>query len=119
MLFRSTGSIRFVSPGPNFHPGNYEDNEHIVVFPERSGVILKETIRVDMVDPGQYARSRYREKRTLPAGRRVTSYLLQLDAFPSGQFPDRKRRVRGQITFAKPIVGVITEIGRASCRERG
>ena len=59
--------------------------------------------------PGQYARSRYREKRTLPAGLRVTSYLLQLDAFPSGQFPNRKRSVRGQVTFAKPIVGVITE----------
>jgi hypothetical protein len=62
-----------------------------------------------MVDPGQYARSRYREKRTIPAGRRVTSYLLQLDAFPSGNSPNRKRSVRGQITFAKPIVGVITE----------
>ena len=108
-VLQTTGSIRFVSPGPDFHPGNYEDNEHIVVFPERSGVRLKETIRVDMVDPGQYAKSRYREKRTLKAGLRVTSYLLQLDAFPSGQFPNRKRSVRGQITFTKPIVGVITE----------
>jgi hypothetical protein len=108
-VLQTTGSMRFVSPGPDFHPGNYEDNEHIVVFPERSGVIPKETIRVDLVDPGQYARSRYREKRTLPAGRRVTSYLLQLDAFPSGNSPNRKRSVHGQITFAKPIVGVITE----------
>ena len=107
-VLQTTGSIRFVSPGPDFHPGNYEDNEHIVVFPERNGVILKETIRVDMVDPGQYARSRYREKRTIPVGRRVTSYLLQLDAFPSGNSPNRKRSVRGQITFAKRIVGVIT-----------
>jgi hypothetical protein len=107
-VLQTTGSMRFVSPGPDFHPGNYEDNEHIVVFPERSGVIPKETIRVDLVDPGQYARSRYREKRTLPAGRRVTSYLLQLDAFPSGNVPNRRRSVRGQITFAKPIVGVIT-----------
>jgi len=107
-ILQTTGSIRCVSPGPDFHPDNYEDNEHIVVYPERSGVIPKETIRVDLVDPGQYARSRYREKRTLPAGRRVTSYLLQLNAFPSEQFPNQRRRVHGQITFAKPIVGVIT-----------
>ena len=33
-VLQTTGSIRFVSPGPDFHPGNYEDNEHIVVFPE-------------------------------------------------------------------------------------
>ena len=81
-VLQTTGSIRFVSPGPDFHPGHYEDNQHLVVFPERSGVILKEAIRVDMVDPGEYVRSRYREKRTLPLGRRVTSYLLQFDAIP-------------------------------------
>lgn len=108
-VLQTTGSIRFVSPGSDFHPGNYEDNEHIVVFPERSGLIPKETIRADLVDPGQYARSRYREKRTLPAGRRVTSYLLQLDALSSGESPNKRQSVRGQITFAKPIVGVITE----------
>jgi hypothetical protein len=107
-VLQTTGSIRFVSPGPDFHPANYEDNEHIVVFPEHSGFILEEAIRVDMVDPGQYARSRYREKRTLPAGLRVTSYLLQFDASPSEKSPNQKRSVRGQITFAKPIVGVIT-----------
>ena len=87
---------------------NYGDNEHIVVFPERAGVVLKNTIRVDMVDPGQYAKSRYQEKRTVSAGRRVTSFLLQFDAIPSEQFPNQKRSVRGQITFAQPIVGIIS-----------
>ncbi|PHR96000.1 MAG: hypothetical protein COA78_29285 [Blastopirellula sp.] len=106
-VLQTTGSIRFISPGPNFHPGNYKDNEHIVVFSERSDFILDDTIRVDMVDPGEYAKSRYQDKRTLPAGRRVTSYLLQFSAFPTEQFPKQKRSVRGQITFAQPIVGVI------------
>ena len=108
-VLQTTGSIRFVSPGPDFHPGNYQDNEHIVVYPERSGVVPEETIRVDLMDPGEYTKSRYREKRTLPAGIRVTSFLLQFDAFPTEQFPNKKRRVSAQITFAKPIVGVITE----------
>ena len=107
-VLQTTGSIRFVSPGPGFQPGNHQDNEHIVVFPERSDFVLKEAIHVDMVDPGQYARSRHREKRALPAGSRVTSYLLQFDALPAQQSSNRKRSVRGQVTFAKPIVGVIT-----------
>ena len=51
-VLQTTGSIRFVSPGPGFHPGNYADNEHLVVFPERSDVILEEVIRVDLEDPG-------------------------------------------------------------------
>jgi hypothetical protein len=105
---QTTGSIRFVSPGPDFHPGSYEDNEHIVVFPERKGIISNETIRVDMIDPGEYAKSNYREKPALPSGRRLTSYLLQLDAYPEGEHPNRRRSVRGQITFANPIAGVIT-----------
>ena len=107
-VLQTTGSMRFVSPGPDFHPGNYEDNEHIVVFPERRGFESAEPVRVDMVDPGEYAKSRYRDKPLLPTGRRVTSYLLQLNAYPEGKNPNRRRSVRGQITFSKPIAGVIT-----------
>lgn len=108
-VLQTTGAIRFVSPGPDFHPGNYEDNEHIVVFPERSGFIPQEAIRVDLIDPGEYVRSRYRDKPTLPPGQQLTSYLLQLDAYPEGKNPNRRRSVRGQITFSQPIVGVITQ----------
>lgn len=108
-VLQTTGSIRFVSPGPDFHPGSYEDNEHIVVFPECHAVVPDDAFRVDMVDPGEYAKSQYRDKPILQPGRRLTSYLLQLDAYPEGKNPNRRRSVRGQITFAKPIVGVITE----------
>jgi hypothetical protein len=108
-VLQTTGAVRFVSPGPEFHPGNYADNEHLVVFPERSGVTLQDVVRVDLGDPGEYVRSRYREKHTLMAGRRVTSYLLQFDSLPSEKFPNKKREVRGQITFSNAIVGVITE----------
>ena len=106
-VLQTTGSMRFVSPGPDFHPGNYEDNEHIVVFPERRGFVSAETIRVDLIDPGEYAKSLYRDKPALSPGRRLTSYLLQLDAYPEGKNPNRRRSVRGQITFANRIVGVI------------
>jgi len=60
------------------------------------------------MDPGEYAKTRYKEKPVLPTGSRLTSYLLQLDAYPEGKNPNRRRSVRGQITFAKPIAGVIT-----------
>ena len=107
-VLQTTGSLRFVSPGPDFHPVNYEDNEHIVVFPERRGFVAGEPVRVDMIDPGEYVKTRYKEKPILPGGRRLTSYLLQLDAYPEGKNPNRRRSVRGQITFARPIAGVIT-----------
>ena len=106
-VLQTTGSMRFVSPGPDFHPGNYKDNEHIVVFPERRGFIPSETIRVDMVDPGQYAKTRHEEKPILLTKQQLTSYLVQFNARPEGDNPNRRRSVRGQITFTKPIVGVI------------
>lgn len=108
-VLQTTGSMRFVSPGPDFHPGNYKDNEHIVVFPEKRGFLSNESMRVDMIDPGEYEKSHYEEKPTLVPHRAMTSYLLQLDAYPEGENPNRRRSVIGQITFAKPIVGVITE----------
>ena len=106
-VLQTTGSMRFVSPGPDFHPDNYEDNEHIIVFPERQDFVPHEEIRVDMVDPGQYAKSSGAEKPTLLPAQRLTSYLLQLKAYPDGEQPNKRRSVRGQITFASPIVGVI------------
>ena len=108
-VLQTTGSMRFVSPGPDFHPGNYKDNEHIVVFPEKRGFLSNESMRVDMIDPGEYEKSDYDEKPTLVPRRAMTSYLLQLDAYPEGENPNRRRSVIGQITFANPIVGVITE----------
>jgi hypothetical protein len=108
-VLQTTGYMRFVSPGPDFHPGNYKDNEHIVVFPEKRGFLSNESMRVDMIDPGEYEKSHYEEKPTLVPHRAMTSYLLQLDAYPEGENPNRRRSVIGQITFANPIVGVITE----------
>ena len=106
-VLQTTGSMRFVTPGPNFHPGNSVDNKHIVVFPERRGFIPAEPTHVDMVDPGRYERRRNEELPVLLPEQRLTSYLLQLNAFPEGEKPNRRRSVRGQITFAKPIVGVV------------
>lgn len=108
-VLQTTGSMRFVSPGPDFHPGNYEDNEHIIVFPERRGFFPNKAVLVDMLDPGQYARSDYNDKASLVTEQKLTSYLLQLNAYPSGENPLQRRSVRGHITFATPIVGVITE----------
>ena len=108
-VLQTTGSMRFVSPGPNFHPGNYEDNEHIIVFPERRDFVSEKELRLDLVDPGEFVISHYDDKAVLPTGRRLTSYLLQLNAYPEGENPNRRRSVRGQITFSKPIVGVISD----------
>ncbi len=107
-VLQATGLMKFVSPGPEFVPGLYEDSEHILVFLERSHVRLNSDLDVDVTQPGQYARVRRRDKQPIAAGRIIRSYLLQLN--PIGEFTRKEideARVIGQITFDQPILGLI------------
>ena len=107
-VLQTTGLMKFVSPGPDFVPGRYEDSDHILVFAERSGVVLETEILVDLDEPGQYQRIHRKERKSISAGRRVRSYLLQLDPIGRLQKKDpNKTRVMGQLTFDRPIVGLI------------
>ena len=100
--------MKFVSPGPDFVPGKYEDSGHILVFPERSHVLLNSDLEVDVTEPGQYTRVRRRDKEPIAAGQMVRSYLLQFN--PIGEFTRQEvdgARVIGQITFDRRILGLI------------
>ncbi len=107
-VLQATGLMKFVSPGPEFVPGRYEDSERILVFPERSEVLLNSDLKVDVTEPGKYIRVRRRDRDVLAAGQMIRSYLLQLN--PIGEFPRKEvneARVIGQITFDRPIIGLI------------
>ena len=107
-VLQVTGLMKFVSPGPDFVPGRYEDSERILVFPERSRVLLKSDLEVNVTEPGQYVRVRGKDKQPITAGQMVRSYLLQLN--PVGEFGRKETdaaRVIGQITFDRPILGLI------------
>ncbi len=107
-VLQATGLMKFVSPGPDFVPGRYEDSGYILVFLERSRVLLKSDLEVNVTEPGQYIRVRRPNRHTIAAGQMVRSYLLQLD--PIGEFTWKEAdgaRVIGQITFDRPILGLI------------
>ncbi|MDG1898080.1 MAG: FecR domain-containing protein [Fuerstiella sp.] len=107
-VMQATGLMKFVSPGPEFVPGRYEDSERILVFSERFEVLLETDLSVDLIEPGQYRRIHRAGQELISAGQRVNSYLLQLD--PVGRLardaPNKPRAI-GQITFNKPIIGLI------------
>ncbi|MBC8871751.1 MAG: FecR domain-containing protein [Planctomycetes bacterium] len=107
-VLQATGSMKFVSPGPNLDPEKYEDNEHIVIFPEKKNVQLDAATRVGQSDPGEFRLVPFEQTKTIPAGQRVSSYLLQLKSAWTEERQDRKQRVVGQVTFAEPIVGLIS-----------
>ncbi len=107
-VLQTTGMMRFVSPGPGFVPGKFEDNEHITVFLERRRTVISQPVPIDLADPGEFRRLRRKDGRFLEAGAEVRSYLVQLD--PVGlleKYDGEKARVQGQITFDRPIVALI------------
>jgi|GEM_PF-379107 len=107
-VLQATGLMQFVSPGPDFVPGRIEDSDRILVFRECSRVILKSDLEVDVTEPGQYVRVGRRNKQSIDAGQVIGSYLLQLN--PIGEFFRNETdgaRVIGQITFNRPILGLI------------
>ena len=107
-VLQATGLMKFVSPGPDFVPGRIEDSNRILVFRECSRVILKSDLEVNVTEPGQYIRVRRWNRQSIGAGQVVGSYLLQLN--PTGEFFRNENdgaRVIGQITFNRPILGLI------------
>ena len=112
-VLQATGLMKFVSPGPEFVPGRYEDNEHIVVFAERQGITLDSEIPVDLTSPGLYQRIHRHNDQKIAAGTTVRSYLLQLDPLGTRERnSENKPRVTGQITFDKPVIGLIASTSR-------
>ena len=112
-VLQATGLMKFVSPGPDFVPGRYEDNEHIVVFAERQGITLESEIPVDLASPGLYQRLHRHNDQKIAAGTTVRSYLLQLDPLGTRERnSENKPRVTGQITFDKPVIGLIAGTAR-------
>ena len=107
-VLQATGLMKFVSPGPDFVPGRIEDSNRILVFRECSRVILESDLEVNVTEPGQYIRVRRWNRQSIGAGQVVGSYLLQLN--PIGEFFRNENdgaRVIGQITFNRPILGLI------------
>ncbi len=112
-VLQATGLMKFVAPGPEFLPGRYEDNEHIIVFAERQGITLDSEIPVDLTSPGLYQRIHRHNDQKIAAGTTVRSYLLQLDPLGTRERnSENKPRVTGQITFDKPVIGLIASTSR-------
>lgn len=104
-VLAATGSVRFVEPKPHLVPRRYEDDAHLVVFPEREAVVLPADLRVAAVATGRHAGPFDPAGATLRTGTRVRSYLMQFN--PVGASTEPVRALRGSITFDRPIVGLI------------
>jgi hypothetical protein len=101
----STGAVKFVEPRPRLVPRTYEDDLHLIVFPERESAVLSSDVKVAVGEPGDYAGPFDPARAALPAGTRVRSYLVQFN--PVGRSDEPVRAMQGSVTFDRPVVGLI------------
>jgi len=101
----ATGQVRFVEPAPRIIPRKFEDNDHLVVFPERESIVLDAALPVAVDRPGTYSGPFDPQAGKLAAGTRLRSYLMQFN--PVGRNKDDVFEMQGSITFERPILGLI------------
>jgi FecR protein len=108
----STGAFRFAAPWPR-RMGLAQSNTDIFVLPEGYAQTLSESLSVNITATGKYRLLPLAAKE-LSAGTRVRSFLLQFKpvdegngATPDATAPDQLQRIVGDITFDRPVLGLI------------
>jgi ferric-dicitrate binding protein FerR (iron transport regulator) len=112
----STGAFKYAPPWPR-RMGLIQSDDEITVLQEGYAQTLEEPLMVNVVVPGTYRHESQLIDQNIPAGTRIKSFLLQFrpenddDAEGSSQrsrpISDDIQRIVGDITFDRPILGVI------------
>ena len=114
-IVQTVGMVKFAPPGPISTLLKHEDDDHLVILPERGNftVSKKLKVRANITSPGVYRKRGSLETGRIEVGSVLVSYLVQFNPVEKGKEKREKknRRLVGVATFENPIVGVITNTG--------
>ena len=114
-MVSTAGMVKFAPPGPLSTLLEHEDDDHLVILPERSSftVSKKLKVRANITVPGEYRKRGSLETGRIEPGRVLASYLVQFNPVEEGKEKQQQknRRLVGVATFERPIAGVITATG--------
>lgn len=123
-ILRTSGNIKLLpDPSRSVELGDLESDTDIFIFAEQQGKVLQRDIPVDISRPGDYSNKRRpRDERDwsilspaiIPRGTRVDSYYFHVDnATYRDTFSvrgylrcDGQIGTWGEVTFARPILGI-------------
>lgn len=98
--------IRFLPPGPYDNPmEEFRSDTRIFLMPERQGTRLASPLLVEAQRSGRELFAAGYAPTSLPIGERVDSYLLFFN--PANASIAHPLSISGQITFNRPILGLI------------
>lgn len=102
------GKVRLAAPSERPIPGQVEDSEALLLFPERENVTLAQGYLVDAVDPGLHRRPFRKSVKQLNEATRADSFLLQYNPVRSEDATEHKF-FEGELHFDRPIVALILQ----------
>lgn len=115
----TTGQVIPAPPNTPEIVAAYEDDDHVIVIPERRAFLPPSELPIDADKPGTYGpggmllHSPRDNTKTLVCddGARVRSYLIRYNPVGVLEF-GVFRKFEGSVTFDRPILGVITSTGK-------
>lgn len=114
-VFGSTGAFRFATHWPR-PMGLVQSDTEIFVLPEGYAQLLNKPLGVNITAPGKVRVAAELSPADIPAGTRVKSFILQFKPLdlrddratpPNQPNPDELARIVGEITFDRPVLGLI------------
>jgi ferric-dicitrate binding protein FerR (iron transport regulator) len=103
------GEVVAAPPGTPKFLAALENDQHILVIPERRDVVPEADMRADITGPGIYEGTNLHSPTVFEAapGAKVRSYLLRYNPVGKVPPPDFKR-YEGSVTFDRPVLAIIT-----------
>ncbi len=102
------GKVRLATPSERSIPGQVEDGESLLLFPEREDVLLPQGYLVDAMEPGVHKRPFRKNIVALSDDSRVDSFLLQYNPVRSGEISETTA-FQGELHFDRAIVALILQ----------
>ena len=102
-----------------------KSDDHIFVAPERHSIRLRDSLDVNISEPGVYVEPGDLTPQQLPRGTMIRSYIVHFSPTENRR-PRQAERMTGSITFDRPVIGLIVQheelvasMGRFSHRVAG
>ena len=106
-ILSTRGAVIAADPDVSDKLLNQEDDDHVLVIPERRERDFNRPIRAEIVRPGTLPGDidgRVRVIKPIP-GKRLSSFVVRYN--PVGSFPeDRFLRFEGEVTFDRPVLAI-------------
>ncbi|MCW1924082.1 hypothetical protein OKA05_16060 [Luteolibacter arcticus] len=105
-ILSARGAVKAAPPGTAEQLAKMEDNEAVLVIPERRGVPFNHPIEVELSAPGEISLKHAPVRQTLAPrpGTFLRSFLIRYN--PIGRPGDKFQRFEGEVTFDRPVLAI-------------